>query len=146
MLANVKRASIGMALAASLFATTALAYDPIVLARGWYRVASDRDEDCAGEVGTNGQFYVLSIAGLDPGADSRLQVFNGDMPPIDYAILADGNGSWQKYYIPFRFNRGEGGMVFARVTAAGCSLALQFPWQRKKGWEERPPPANPYAH
>jgi len=141
----MRMATTPIALAAAALGTATLAYDPIVPARGWYRVASDRSDDCRGEVGTNGQFYVLSVTGLSPGEAGRLQLFNGDMMPIDWTIWADGSGAWQHYYIPFRPNRGEGGVVLAQISAADCSLALEFPWQRRKGWEERPPTQNPYT-
>jgi hypothetical protein len=137
-------ATIAMALAVAT-STASLAYDPIVLERGWYRVASDQAPDCRGEVGTNGQFYVLSVSGLLPREAGRLQLLNGDMVPIDWNIRASDSGTWQHYYIPFRYNRGEGGTVLARVSTAECRLTLEFPWQRGKGWEERPPPQNPHA-
>ena len=133
----MRMTTIWTGLVATALSGAAIAYDPIVLAKGWTRVASDRTGDCRGEVGTNGQFYVLSVTGLAPGEAGRLQLFNGDMTPIDWAIRASASGTWQHYYIPFRYNRGEGGMVRAQVSAAGCSLALEFPWQRRKGWDER---------
>lgn len=143
MHANIHRTSISLAAFAAAVATPAPAYDPVVLAKGWYRVASDQADGCRAEVGTNGQFYVLSVVGLEPDESGRLRITNGDMKPIDRAIRADGNGGWQRYYIPFRPNRGEGGMVFAQVIAADCALALEFPWQRRKGWEERAPLEKP---
>ncbi len=132
----MRMVTISTALAAAALGTSAVAYDPVVLAKGWYRVASDRSDGCRGEVGTNGQFYVLSVTGLTPGQAGRLQLFNGDMVPIDWTIRAGNDGTWQHYYIPFRYNRGEGGTVMAQVSAADCALALAFPWQRRKGWDE----------
>lgn len=122
-----------------LGASAAGAYDPIVVDRGWYRVDRFEDAGCRGEVGTNGQFYVISVAGLKPGGPALLRIENGDMPPIARAVRADGAGSWQQYYIPFRPNRGAGGRVFARVSDGECSIPLSFDWQRRKGWEDRPP-------
>jgi hypothetical protein len=138
----MRTATISTALVAVFLGTAAPAYDPVVLKRGWHRVASDQSDDCRAEVGTNGQFYVLSVTGLSPGGAGRLQLFNGDMVPVDWAIRASATGTWQHYYIPFRFNRGEGGTVLAQVSAAECDLALAFPWQRRKGWEERLPLRN----
>jgi hypothetical protein len=113
-------------------ATVAAAYDPIVLKRGWYRVDRTIDGVCLGEVGTNGQFYVLTVAGLDPDEEARLVITNGDMKPIDRVVRADGAGRWQEYYIPFRFNGGDGAVVSASITSASCALPLQFAWQRKR--------------
>ncbi len=141
----MRKVTIAMALAAATLGSGAVAYDPIVLDRGWYRVASGESGGCNGEVGTNGQFYVLSITGLLPGERGRLQLYNGDMVPIDWAIRANEEGDWQHYYIPFRPNGSEAGTVFAQVSTASCALALEFPWQRHKGWEERPPLGSPYA-
>lgn len=138
----MRMATIWIALAAATVATAALAYDPIVLKRGWYRVASDEADGCRGEVGTNGQFFVFAVTGLTPGEPGRLQIFNGDMPPIDRAIRASASGGWQQYYIPFRPNDGETGTVFAQVSMPDCALALEFPWQRRKGWEDRLPLEN----
>lgn len=113
-------------------ATVATAYDPIVLKRGWYRVDRTSDGACLGEVGTNGQFYVLTVAGLNPSEEARLVITNGDMKPIDRVVRADGAGRWQEYYIPFRSNNGEGAVVSASITSASCALPLQFTWQRKR--------------
>lgn len=128
-----------IALSAVAFAGAAAAYDPIVLERGWYRVDRYDDGACFGEVGTNGQFYVLSAAGLEPGEEARLFIANGDMPPIDRGVRADYAGRWREYYIPFRPNRGEGGLVTVTISGAGCDVPLSFAWQRKKGWEEPMP-------
>lgn len=112
-------------------ATSAASYDEIVLDRGWYRVDRSDDGVCRGEVGTNGQFYVMTVTGLEPGEPARLFVTNGDMKPIDRQVRADSLGRWQEYYIPFRFEGGQGGFVSASLTGATCSVPLQFAWQRK---------------
>jgi len=128
-------------IAATLVAWTAsaAAYDPIVLERGWYRVDRFTDGTCLGEVGSNGQFYVITVAGLEPGEEARLLLSNGDMPPIDRVVRADFGGRWRDYYIPFRPNRGEGDLVTLTVRGESCLVPLSFTWHRKKGWEERPP-------
>ena len=113
----------------------ATAYDPIVLKRGWYRVDSFEDGDCAGEVGTNGRFYVLSVTGVAPGEEMRLFLTNGDMPSIDRIVHADRDGAWQTYYIPFRPKERDGGVVQATVTSASCEVPLRFEWRRYIGWD-----------
>jgi hypothetical protein len=133
------RKSIAAALLLIFASGAAGAYDPIVLERGWQRVDRFDDGQCFGEVGTNGQFYVLSVAGLAPGENARLILTNGDMPPIDRVVRADAVGRWQEYYIPFRPNRGEGGLVTASIEGERCAVPLSFAWQRMKGWEERAP-------
>jgi hypothetical protein len=127
----MRRPLIGIALLAAIAASAAAAYDPIVLKRGWYRVASDTADACRGEVGTNGQVYILSVTGLDPDQGGRLTIYNGDMVPIDRAIRTRADGSWQQYYIPVRLNGVREGTVFARVSTPGCAVALTFPWRRK---------------
>lgn len=111
-------------------ATAAIAYDPIVLERGWVRAAQFTGENCIGEVGTNGQVYVLAASGFAPGETVRLRIENGDMPPIDRLHRADGAGEFEQYYIPFRYNRGASGTVFASVTGQSCTVPLSFDWQR----------------
>lgn len=70
-----------MSLAAAVAGTAAMAYDPIVLARGWERVDAFESGDCTGEVGTNGRFYVISVSGFTPGERAFLTITNGDMRP-----------------------------------------------------------------
>jgi hypothetical protein len=135
----MRRPLISIALAAAIAGTAATAYDPIVLKRGWYRVASDEADGCRGEVGTNGQVYVLSVSGLIPDETGRLKIFNGDMIPIDRPIRVGTDGTWQQYYIPVRPNGGEEGTVFARISTPACAVAFEFPWQRHKGWEAELP-------
>ncbi len=132
-------------LAAALAATaaTAAAYDPIVLQRGWYRVDAFDDGECTGEVGTNGQFYVISASGFAPGEKAFLTITNGDMRPIERAVHADADGHWQDYYIPFRPNRGEGDVVTLTLAGERCVVPLGFAWRRAKGWDE-PAPLTPH--
>ena len=123
-------------------ASAAAAYDPIVLKRGWYRVDTFDDGECAGEVGTNGQFYVLSVSGFAADEPAYLTITNGDMRPIERAVAADRAGRWQEYYIPFRYNRGEGDLVTVTVTGERCTVPLAFKGRRAKGWDE-PAPLRP---
>lgn len=123
-------------------ASAAAAYDPIVLKRGWYRVDAFDNGNCAGEVGTNGQFYVISVSGFAAGEPAYLTITNGDMRPIERAVRADVTGRWQDYYIPFRPNRGEGDLVTVTVAGERCTVPLDFEWRRAKGWDE-PAPLRP---
>lgn len=131
------RIVLAAALAAS--AVSAVAYDPIVLTRGWYRIDAFDDGKCAGEVGTNGRFYVISASGFAPGEPAFLTITNGDMRPIERAVEADGDGRWQDYYIPFRPNRGEGDLVTVTLAGERCIVPLGFEWRRARGWDESPP-------
>ncbi|MBD3728140.1 MAG: hypothetical protein IE933_00360 [Sphingomonadales bacterium] len=133
-----------LSLIAACAASAAQAYDPIVTARGWVRVASSTDRECYGEVGTNGQFYVLAVYGMEPGEDATLVIRNDDMRPIVRDVRANQGGAWQDYYIPYRENR-EGGPVRVTLTSTSCQIPLDFSWQRKKGWDEPAPLRNPYA-
>jgi hypothetical protein len=120
---------------AAFASSAALAYDPIVLARGWERVDAFEGEQCAGEVGSNGRFYVLSVSGLTPEEPAFLTITNGDMKPIEREVRANSAGEWQEYYIPFRYNRGEGDYVSVTLAGETCVVPLGFEWRRAKGWE-----------
>ena len=120
-------------------ASAAAGYDPIVLERGWYRVDSFESGQCTGEVGTNGQFYVISAGGFEPGGTAYLTITNGDMPPIERAVGVNASGGWREYYIPFRPNRGEGGQVTVTLASESCVVPLEFAWRRAKGWDEPGP-------
>lgn len=122
---------------------TAQAYDPIVTGRGWHRVASFENGQCQAEVGTNGQFYVIAVYGMAPGERARLILSNEDMKPIDRTVHADDGGHWSEYYIPFLWHH-ENGTVQAFIQSASCTVPLEFEWQRRKSWDEKPPLTNPY--
>ncbi|MGX7952474.1 hypothetical protein ACWPM1_07890 [Tsuneonella sp. HG249] len=126
-------------LALAAIGTPALAYDPIVLARGWERVDRFESEACTGEVGTNGRFYVISANGLAPGEPAFLTITNGDMKPIEREVRANDAGEWIEYYIPFRYNRGEGDFVTVTLATESCIVPLGFAWRRAKGWDEPAP-------
>lgn len=127
-----------LSLTALGLAGSASAYDPIVTETGWTRVDSAEDGRCYGEVGTNGQFYVLAVYGMEPGETMRLTIGGGDMVPIRRSVRADGGGAWQDYYIPFRFNR-QGGQIYATISGSTCQVPLSFTWKRKLGWDEPAP-------
>lgn len=117
-------------------AGSAHAYDPIVLKRGWQQVAYDEDQGCEAEVRGNGQIYYIYAIGLGEGARARYHLANGDMKPIDWAIRADANGEFARYYIPFRFDphyaevTRHSGTVEINISTVECSLELSFEWQR----------------
>lgn len=129
-------------------ATGAAAYDPIVTQQGWTRVDLYDDGMCAGEIGTNGEFYVITVLGFEPGETARFRLTNGDMKPIDRQVRINRQGGWQEYYIPFRFaldvQESRGALVNATLTGSRCQVPLSFRWSRGKGWEEPMPPRNPY--
>jgi hypothetical protein len=135
--------------AAMLACTTgAAAYDPIVTKRGWTRVDLYDDGLCAGEIGTNGKFYVITVLGFEPGETARFRLTNGNMKPIDREVRINRQGGWQEYYIPFRFavdaDEARGALVNATLTGSRCRVPLSFTWSRTKGWAEPAPLRNPY--
>lgn len=129
------------AIAALASAAPGRPYDPLVLSRGWERAAQFAGEDCAGEVGTNGRFYVISASGFAPGEPAFLTITNGDMRPIEREVRTDARGEWREYYIPFRYLR-DGGSVEVRLAGESCVVALGFEWRRAKGWND-PAPLQP---
>ncbi|MGD9665198.1 MAG: hypothetical protein AB7U34_08360 [Novosphingobium sp.] len=118
----------GLCLTASA-AIPAHAYDPIVLDRGWSRVAHDVSGSCEAEVGSNGQFYIIAIYGMAPYEQGRYFLTNGDMKPIDWRVKANGDGAFSRYYIPFRWSQ-RGGSVNVDFTSESCNIALAFDWAR----------------
>ena len=85
--------------------------------------------DCALAITGHGRFMQVAASGLIPGEAVRFVLFNGDMAPVRVTAYADGAGRFQRYYIPFRFNR-DGGTVGVTVSAARCSLSAAAPWTR----------------
>jgi hypothetical protein len=126
------------ALLLALTATTAVAYDPIVLSRGWWRVDAFADGECTGEVGTNGKFYVISASGFAPGERAFLTITNGDMRPIERSVRANAAGEWQDYYLPFRFGQ-DGGAVAVTLAGSRCVVPLGFGWNRAPGNDDLAP-------
>ncbi len=126
---------ITMLLAAATFGALsgpAAAVDEIVAERGWQRVAFAEGVDCRAEVRGNGQIYRIAGAGLRPGEAVRFRLANADIRPIEYRIVADANGGWVKFYMPFLWNR-SGGTVTVELESASCSLGLAFDWARQTG-------------
>jgi hypothetical protein len=124
-----------LALAAALIAFTgpAAAWDEIVVERGWAIVAETGDsEDCRAWALSNGKIMRFSAAGLAPGEEVSFHLENDDMRPLDYRLVADGSGTWSKFYVPFRWDR-AGGLVTVSMDSASCSLTLSLPWTRQNG-------------
>lgn len=118
----------GLGLAASA-AVPAQGYDPIVLDRGWNRVAHSASGPCEAEVGSNGKFYIIAIYGMAPYEKGHYFLTNGDMTPIDWRVTASAEGEFSRYYIPFRWNR-QGGTVTVDFTSESCNIAMAFDWTR----------------
>ncbi|HYD25524.1 MAG TPA: hypothetical protein VEB68_12080 [Croceibacterium sp.] len=123
--------------AAVLLADASAARDEIVRERGWPRVAFERADGCEAEVRGNGQIFRIAGAGLRPGEVVRFHLANADIRPIEHHIVADGAGTWAKFYMPFLWNR-AGGTVTVELDSASCALTLSFPWTRQnQGYNSR---------
>jgi hypothetical protein len=107
------------------------AWDEIVTQRGWQQVDYAEDGDCRAEVKGNGQFYRIAGAGLRPGEVVNFYLANEDIRPVEYRIVADADGAWRKFYVPFLWNR-DGGTVFVELQSASCRLTLAFDWTRRR--------------
>lgn len=125
-----RQLAFGVALVAA--SAPAFAWDEIVAKRGWPIVAQADEEDCQAWALGNGKIFRISGSGLRPGEAVSFHLENGDMKPLDYRLVADGDGAWVKFYMPFRWNR-EGGEVTVSMESASCSLSLSFPWERQTG-------------
>ena len=95
----------------------------------WPLVALTRSGDCELAITGNGRFYRIAATGLGANAKGRYTLNNGDMPPIDWPIRANAEGTFARYYLPFRWHR-TGGEVTVRVSGEACSVAASFPWRR----------------
>ncbi len=112
-------------------ATPSAAVDEIVVKRGWQQVDFAQSGRCRAEVRGNGQFYRIAGAGMEPGERVLVVLRNEDLRPLQYRLVADGDGMWREFYVPFVWHL-EGGVVSVDVQGARCSLALSFPWQRRR--------------
>ena len=122
---------LGMLGAAVGLAGPAAAIDEIVAERGWSQVDYAEDGDCRAEVRTNGQFYRIAGAGFAPGEAALFHLANSDVRPVEYRVVADSDGAWRKFYVPFLWHR-EGGTVVVGLQGASCSLELSFDWARRR--------------
>ena len=118
-------------IAALALSGPAVALDEIVALRGWAQVDYVEQDDCRAEVRTNGQFYRIAGAGLQPGEAVDFHLENADVRPIEYRIVADSDGMWRQFYVPFVWHR-DGGTVLVDLQSASCSLALSFEWTRRR--------------
>ena len=110
---------------------SAVALDEIVAKRGWQQVDYAEDGDCRAEVRGNGQFYRIAGQGLEPGEVVRFHLQNEDIRPVEYRIVANGDGAWREFYVPFVWHL-EGGIVRVDLDSASCNLNLAFAWTRRR--------------
>ena len=71
------------------------------------------------------------FAGLQPGEVVYFHLKNSGIEPVEYRIVADADGAWRKFYVPFLWHR-EGGTVAVDLQSASCSLDLAFEWTRRR--------------
>jgi hypothetical protein len=119
------------AMAAVALSGPAVALDEIVAQRGWAQVDYTEAGPCRAEVRSNGQFYRIAGAGLEPGEVVSFHLANEDVRPVEYRIVADSDGAWRQFYVPFLWHR-DGGTVVVDLDSASCSLGLSFDWERRK--------------
>jgi hypothetical protein len=125
---------IGLGLAgAALLAPSgaAGALDEIVTARGWTQVDYAENGRCRAEVRGNGQFFRIAGQGLQPGEVVRFQLQNADIRAVEYRIVANDDGAWREFYVPFVWHL-EGGIVLVDLASESCSLNLSFAWERRR--------------
>jgi hypothetical protein len=122
----------GLALVAlSSLSDPAGALDEIVGARGWEQVDYAERGACRAEVRGNGQFYRIAGQGVRPGEAVRIQLRNTDLKPIEYRVVANGDGAWRNFYVPFAWHL-DGGVVDVDLASETCSLSLAFDWARRR--------------
>ena len=118
-------------LAALVLSGPATALDEVIVERGWAQVDYVEQGECRAEVRTNGQFYRIAGAGLQPGEEVGFHLENEDIKPVHYRVVANSDGMWRKFYVPFLWHR-DGGTVQVDLQSASCSLALSFDWTRRQ--------------
>lgn len=109
----------------------AAALDEIVAARDWAQVDYAESGECRAEVRGNGQFYRIAGQGLQPGEVVSFHLRNADVRPVEYRIVANSDGAWRKFYVPFLWGR-DGGTVSVDLHSASCVLDLSFEWSRRR--------------
>jgi hypothetical protein len=108
----------------------AAALDEIVGERGWRQVDYVEDGDCRAEVRTNGQFYRIAQQGLRPGEVVYFHLRNADVRPVEHRFVANGDGAWREFYVPFLWHR-DGGTVWVDLQSTSCRQNLSFEWRRR---------------
>ena len=109
----------------------AAALDEIVAARGWQQVDYAENGACRAEVRGNGRFYRIAAEGVRPGEIVRFHLQNEDIKPVEYNVVANGDGAWREFYVPFLWHR-DGGTVRVNLESESCNLSLSFAWQRQR--------------
>ena len=87
--------------------------------------------ECRAEVRGNGQFYRIAGTGLRPGEVVSFHLENADVRPVEYRLIANSDGAWRQFYVPFLWHR-EGGTVRVDLQSATCTLSLSFGWERRR--------------
>lgn len=120
-----------LGVAAATLAGPVAALDEIVAERGWAQVDYAEDGECRAEVRGNGQFYRIAGAGLRPGEVVRFHLENADIRPVEQRIVADSDGAWRQFYVPFLWHR-DAGTVSVDLRSESCRLGLSFEWARRR--------------
>lgn len=96
----------------------------------WPLLDNSRDGDCELTIIGNGKTMLIAATGLLPGERARFRLDNAGMKPIDWRVLANRNGVWSQYYIPFLWQH-QGGTVSVALDGATCRLSASAPWSRE---------------
>ena len=109
----------------------AMALDEIIGSREWRQVDYAEQGRCRGEVRSNGLFYRIAGQGQRPGEEVRVWLQNEDVRPVEHRVVADGDGRWRDFYVPFLWHR-DGGTVRVSLASERCRLDLSFEWVRRR--------------
>ena len=120
-----------LGITAATLSVPALALDEIVDERGWTHVDFAESGECRAEVRGNGQFYRIAGTGLRPGEVVSFHLENADVRPVEYRLIANSDGAWRQFYVPFLWHR-DGGTVSVDLRSASCTLNLSFDWERRR--------------
>ncbi len=96
----------------------------------WPLLGFARDGDCELALSGNGKTMMIAATGMLPGERARFRLANARMKPLDWRVLANRNGTWSQYYVPFLWHE-PGGTVSVALDGATCTLSASAPWTRE---------------
>ena len=103
----------------------------------WPMIDADEDGDCHLQILGNGKFMLIRATGLGPAQQGRFHINNATMTPVDWSIIADGQGTFVRAFLPDQWSTADGtvrddrheGLVEVAITTPRCNLAASAPWR-----------------
>jgi hypothetical protein len=96
----------------------------------WPQLGFARDGNCELTISGNGKTLMIAASGLLPGERARFRLANAAIKPLDWRVLANRNGNWSQYYVPFQWGQ-AGGNVSVILEGSTCRMSASAPWARE---------------